>query len=190
MEARFEREKEEARKPKEVTYVPAAVSLETLSGTGPVLPAIGLGAWGQEEAVAHWVEGMLASSRSVWRSGGIRVDHVEALRDANPDDDTQGSEKKNTRQKDAEVKAGSEHEGQEAEELLKKEFEARKIAEKLFKGEYVFDGKDEKGVLGGLKRQAVRNGTYIPKDWERLAQKVGSLLPAEQVRRGGKRARV
>ena len=116
------------------------------------------------------------------------MDQVKGICDVGPTN-TEGLEK-NTRQKDAETKPGSEQEGQEAEEPLKKEFEARKIAEKLFKGEYVFEGKDEKGVLGGLKRQAVRNGTYVPKDWERLAQKVGSLLPAEQIKKDGRTARV
>ena len=170
-----------------MTYVPAAVTLESLSGTGPVLPAMGLGAWGQEEAVADWVREMEARSKSAWRCGGIRVDRVEGVCRVKPDE--MEDLKKNMRKGDAEAKAGSEN-PEQAEELLRKEFEARKIAEKLFKGEYVFEGKEDKGVLGSLKRQAVRNGSYLPRDWESLAQKVGSLLPAEQVERGRKKAPV
>ena len=59
-EEEYHRLKEEANQPKAVTYVPAVVGLETLSGTGPVLPAMGLVAWGQEAAVALWGEGMRA----------------------------------------------------------------------------------------------------------------------------------
>ena len=182
-EVKYKREKEEAKKPKAVTFVPAAVDLESLSGTGPVLP---LGAWGQEEAVADWVEGMEARSKLVWGKGGIRVDRVEGFRGAEADDTEEGLQKV-----EVEAKTGSENENAgQAEELLKKEFETRKIAERLFKGEYVFDGKEEKGVLGGLKRQAVRNGSYIPKDYETLARKVESLLPAEQSGKGRKTAGV
>ena len=196
-EEKYHREKVVGKKPKGVSYVPAVVGLESLIGTGPVLPAMGLGAWGQEEAVADWVEGMRTRSKLVWRSEGIRVDQIEGFHGAADTDDTQESEKKkNTRKANAEAEAaktGSETESQ-AEELLKKEFEARKIAEKLFKGEYVFDGRHETGVLASLKRQAVRNETYLlPKDCERLAQKVGSLLPAPSElssRKGGARREV
>ncbi|KAG7005933.1 hypothetical protein G7Y79_00017g043150 [Physcia stellaris] len=74
-------------------------------------------------------------------------------------------------------------------DVLRKEFDGRKIAERMFRGEYVFDGKQEEGVLGTLRRQAVRNGTYFPQDGRSLAEKVRSLLPAEMTGGGGKTAR-
>ena len=188
-EEKYIRERDEKRKPKAVTYVPAAVDLESLSGTGPALPVLGIGAWGQEEAVADWVEEMGARSRSMWKIKGVQVERVEAYRGWVGEGATaRRFQEKKIRKRDAEAKAGGENPGQ-MEELLKKEFEARKIAEKLFKGEYIFDGKGEKGVLGSLKSQAVRNETYLPKDWESLAQKVSSLLPAEQVQDSRQKAR-
>ena len=176
------REKEEAKAPKPQPYVPAAVSLESLSGLGPGLPAFGVGAWGQEEAVADWAQGWERRSLRKRIRSGVWLDEVETFRGAAGMGD-EGRKGETGGKQDANEEGGVNG------EVLRREFDGRKIAERMFRGEYVFDGKQEEGVMGTLRRQAVRNGTYFPQDGQSLAEKVRSLLPAEMTGGGGRSAR-
>lgn len=192
-EEAYEREKEEAQRPKEQTYVPAAVTLESLSGMGPGLPVVGMGvgAWGQEEAVNEWVQGV-GRKRRIRRAERLKsADDVEDV-DKDQKGKETGAEGELKETGTAEERKETEAEGEEEKvaETLRKVFDAKKIAEKMFSGEYVFDGREDKGVLGSLRRQAVRNGSYYPKDGEFLAEKVRSLLPVEYSRGDGKAAKV
>ena len=178
------REKEEAKTPKPQPYVPAAVSLESLSGLGAGLPAFGVGAWGQEEAVADWAEGWERRRLRKRIRSGVWLDGVERFRGAAGMEVEMGDE---GRKGETGGKENMDEGNGESGEVLRREFDGRKVAERMFRGEYVFDGKQEEGVLGSLRRQAVRNGTYFPQDGQSLAEKVRSLLPAAKTGGGGAR---
>lgn len=172
-EQAYYREKKDAKVKKLEIYRPAEVTLETLSGMGPRLV---LGRWGMEECVVDWVEGAgkergRREGRALGALLGDRVESGKEEKDKRRIESTEGD--KQTQEVSGKVV-----------EMLRKGFEGR-LAERVFKGEYVFEGRDENGVLDTLRRQAVRNATYHPKDGASLTEKVRSMLPAANL--GGAR---
>lgn len=164
----------ERRRPKAVPYLPAEVTAETLSGNGPAIP---LGGWGMNEIVEEWVNRIakqgerrredLALMAGKWNNGSTV--------------DFGGDQETKKQMLDAAehgVKDMSEEEQGVVAEKLRKTF-GKELAERVFKGEYVFGGRKEGGVLDSLARQTTRNASFLPRDGETLAAKVKSLLPAE-----------
>lgn len=166
-----------------MAYLPAEVTAQTLSGNGPAIP---LGGWGMNEIVEEWVGGIgkegerrredLASMAEKWNHGSTV--------------DFGGDQKSKKQVLDAAENGmndmGEEEQGIVAEKL--RETFGKVFAERVFKGEYVFEGRKEGGVLDSLARQTTRNASFLPRDGESLAAKVKSLLPAE-ISGGAQRAR-
>lgn len=172
----------EQKRPKAVAYLPAEVNAQTLSGNGPAIP---LGGWGMNEIVEEWV------SRIAKRGERRREDLVMMAEKWNNGSnvDFGGDRERKKQILDAAehgVKDNSEEEQEAIAEKLRERF-GRDLAEKVFKGEYVFGGTKEGGVLNSLARQTTRNASFLPRDEESLAAKVKSLLPAE-VSGGGRKA--
>lgn len=166
-----------------MAYLPAEVTAQTLSGNGPAIP---LGGWGMNEIVEGWVGGIgkegerrredLALMAEKWNHGSTV--------------DFGGDQKSKKQVLDAAENGmndmGEEEQGIVAEKL--RETFGKVFAERVFKGEYVFEGRKEGGVLDSLARQTTRNASFLPRDGESLAAKVKSLLPAE-ISGGAQRAR-
>lgn len=166
-----------------MAYLPAEVTAQTLSGNGPAIP---LGGWGMNEIVEEWVGGIgkegerrredLALMAEKWNHGSTV--------------DFGGDQKSKKQVLDAAENGmndmGEEEQGIVAEKL--RETFGKVFAERVFKGEYVFEGRKEGGVLDSLARQTTRNASFLPRDGESLAAKVKSLLPVE-ISGGAQRAR-
>jgi len=164
----------EQKRPKAVAYQPAEVTAQTLSGNGPAIP---LGGWGMNEIVEMWVD------RIAKKGERGRDDMVMMAGKWNNGNtvDFRGDQETKKRVLDAAengMKNMSDQEQGVVAEKLRQTF-GKGFAERVFKGEYVFEGRKEGGVLASLARQTTRNASFLPRDGESLAAKVKSLLPAE-----------
>jgi len=164
----------ERKRPKAVAYQPAEVTAQTLSGNGPAIP---LGGWGMNEIVEEWVG-------RIGKEGERRRDDLALMAEKcnhGSTVDFGGDQETKKQVLDAAehgVKDMSEEEQGVVAEKLRETF-GKVFAERVFKGEYVFEGRKEGGVLDSLARQTTRNASFLPRDGESLAAKVKSLLPAE-----------
>lgn len=164
----------EQKTPKAVAYLPAEVNAQTLSGNGPAIP---LGGWGMNEIVEEWV-GKIAKRGERRREDLVMM--AEKWNNGSTVDFGGDQERKKQMLDAAEhgVKDVSEEEQGVVAKKLRETF-GTDLAERVFKGEYVFRGRKEGGVLDSLARLTTRNASFLPRDGESLAAKVKSLLPAE-----------
>lgn len=67
------------------------------------------------------------------------------------------------------------------------EFQTQSLLQKLLGGQYEFTrSQQSKGIMGNVARHTDRNESYFPIDQKSLLEKVKSLLPADDPRRGSK----
>ncbi|KAL8725589.1 MAG: hypothetical protein Q9181_006363, partial [Wetmoreana brouardii] len=164
------------------TYTPVVVSTDTLQGLGPTLAC---GEWGMSETVGErliqvnqrqeeyherieklaktWEEGAFCQFRS-------RQEKADTLRLVERNLAGQGDNAPLIEEKEKEKMALMDTRMKE---------EREKLATRLLKGDYYIGPLGKGPTAELLERYTRKNETYLPKDGQALAGKVGTLLPLD-----------
>jgi len=160
---------------------PAEISLESLTGYGPRLS---VGKFGMVEVVGDRVRGAVG-----------KLERERERREVLSKAWTEGENYKYRSKDEREAvehlvqkaQRGPQGEGEEDKGDLLTSEQRDQLVERLFRGSYTIGGK-EGGAFGELRRKLDVNGSYLPKDGEKLVKKVRALMPGQGDEKG-KRAR-
>ena len=166
---------------------PTEITLDDLRGYGPSLP---LGDWAASEMVNDHVRGGLVNlERERERIKMLAELYVDPELLARARSREEFVVLKDFVEK---MQRGKGEELEEQGELLTEE-QRGELVEGLLGGRYELGGagEGEGKVVGGVRRMTGVNGSYLPKDGEKVVEKVKGLLPVQGVTKGaGKGARV
>ncbi|KAL8699234.1 MAG: hypothetical protein Q9201_006116 [Fulgogasparrea decipioides] len=165
------------------TYTPVVVSTDTLQGLGPTLAC---GEWGMSETVGECLiqvdqrqeeyDNRIETLAQTWEEGGFcqfrsRQEKADTLKVV---------ERKLAGQGDnAPLDEEKERSKMALMDIRMKE-EMENLATRLLKGDYYIGPLGKGPTAELLERYTRRNETYMPKDGQALAGKVGTLLPLDK----------
>ncbi|KAL8658685.1 MAG: hypothetical protein Q9202_007483 [Teloschistes flavicans] len=168
---------------KSTSYTPATPSLDILEGRGP---AIACGEWGMSETVIDTLKQVnlyqeaydkrISQLAKTWEAGNF----CQFL-NAKEKEDVLKTVERNVAGQDgnAPLDETKEKEIMELVDTRMKE-ERAKLATRLLKGDYYIGPLGKGPTAELLERYTRKNETYLPKDCQALAGKVGTLLPLDQ----------
>ena len=168
--------------PKAVEYQPAEMTLDSLRGNGPSME---LGDWGKNEAVEEWVHHITKHGEKKREQVALMAEKWKNGQYVNYRD--WETKKRILDAVEYGIRDLSEEEQAAVAEKLRDTFRTE-LADRVFKGQYMFEGRKGASVLDSVARQAAKNGSFLPRHGESFAAKVRMLLPVEDA--GGSQKRV
>ena len=180
----YYKEKQLKEEPQPILYQPPEVTVESLLGHGPVIP---LGEWGMSDVV-HERLASIETKREEWtaRVEKLAQQRLEGQYVKCPSEQWRAVKERVKQLEEGNTDASSYTKNDEGKKeggnALTDEHKARFLSQ-LLGGEYVMSGKGDSDVLDQVNMLTWRNGSYLPRDGETVAEKVSQLLSPPRVER-------
>ncbi|KAI4149318.1 MAG: hypothetical protein L6R39_002530 [Caloplaca ligustica] len=165
-----------------ITYTPAELSAETLRGMGPTLAC---GQWGMTETVTERMM-KIGAKKDAYDKRIEELAHKWGegefchFRSKQEKEDTIKTVERNLAGTGDNAKLDEKKEAEKMTSVdTRMKEEGERLAERLLKGDYNIGPPGKGPTAELLERYTRKNETYLPKDREALAGKIGTLLPLE-----------